>query len=148
MFKRILVPTDGSALSQLAIERALSFAKEAQAHVTFFYGEPSIPAPYAGVGAITSAHLEHESHERNDQAAREILNVAATMATVEGVTFDQTFKVGSKPHELIIEAANEHHCDLIFMASHGRSGLRALLLGSVTTNVLAHSSIPVLVYRS
>lgn len=64
-----------------------------------------------------------------------------------GVTNDPVVRVGNRPHELIIQAAQDHGCDLIFMASHGRQGVSALLLGSETQKVLAHTNIPVLVYR-
>ena len=147
MFKKILVPTDGSAISQSAVQRAVSFAKDAQAHITFFYGEPPVPTPYLGTGAISSQTLEKDVHKRNQLAAQEILNAAAHVAAQAGVTHNTVYSTGTHPHELIIQTAHAHHCDLIFMASHGRTGLKALLLGSVTANVLAHSKIPVLVYR-
>lgn len=147
MFKHILVPTDGSPLSQSAVARAVAFAKEAGARITLFYAEPDAPAAYAGMGALSSAHLTQEVHARLDGAARDILDAAEQVARDAGVACDRLALVGNQPHALIIQAAQSRGCDLIFMASHGRRGLSALLLGSETQKVLAHSTIPVLVYR-
>lgn len=147
MFKHLLVPTDGSPLSQGAVERAVSFASEAGARITFFYAEPQAPTAYLGLGAISSPHLTQELHERLDSAARDILNAATQVAQAAGVDSQQLALQGDRPYELIIRAAESSDCDLIFMASHGRSGVTALLLGSETQKVLAHSRIPVLVYR-
>lgn len=147
MFKHILVPTDGSALSQDTVTRAVSFARESGARLTLFYAEPKAAAAYAGVGAISSVHLTQELHERLDGAAKEILDAAEKMAREAGVECHRVVLVGNKPYELIIQAAEANGCDLIFMASHGRRGVSALLLGSETNKVLTHSKIPVLVYR-
>lgn len=147
MFKRLLVPTDGSELSQDTVVRAVGFAQEAGAHIVFFYAEPEAPAVYAGLGAITGNHLPPDLKQKLDSAARDILEAAAAVARQAGVPFDAVKKVGNHPSELIIEAARENLCDLIFMASHGRRGVSALLLGSETNKVLTHSKIPVLVYR-
>lgn len=147
MFKHLLVPTDGSPLSQDAIARAVSFAREAGARITFFYAEPEAPAAYLGLGAIGNPHLSQELRERLDGAAQEILSAARQLAQAAGVDCQQLARVGDRPYELIIRAAESSGCDLIFMASHGRRGVTALLLGSETQKVLTHSKIPVLVYR-
>ncbi|MGV0958264.1 MAG: universal stress protein [Limnohabitans sp.] len=147
MFKRVLVPTDGSTLSQDTVARAVSFAQEADAHLIFFYAEPETPAAYVGLGAISGNHLPQDLKERLDGAAREILEAAAAVARQAGVSFETVMSVGNRPSELIIDAAQAKSCDLIFMASHGRRGMSALLLGSETQKVLTHSKIPVLVYR-
>ncbi len=147
MFKHLLVPTDGSPLSQATVERAVSFAKEACARITFFYAKPDAPATYSGIGAISSSHLTQEVHERLNSAAHEILGAAQQMAQAADVASNQVMLIGDHPAELIIQAAKSNGCDLIFMASHGRSGITALLLGSETHKVLTHSKIPVLVYR-
>lgn len=147
MFKHILVPTDGSDLSQDTVARAVSYARESGARITLFYAKPESPAVYAGVGAIPSAHLMQEIEERLAGAARDILDAADQVARDAGVTCQRVVLVGSKPYELIIQAAESNGCDLIFMASHGRRGVSALLLGSETQKVLTHSRIPVLVYR-
>ena len=147
MFKHLLVPTDGSSLSKATIERAVSFAKEACARITFFYAKPEAPAAYAGIGAISSPHLTQDVRERLDSAARDILNTAQQMAQAADVVSNQVMLVGNHPAELIIQAAKSNDCDLIFMTSHGRSGVTALLLGSETHKVLTHSKIPVLAYQ-
>jgi nucleotide-binding universal stress UspA family protein len=91
--------------------------------------------------------VEIDVRERLDSAARDILNTAQQMAQAADVVNNQVMLVGNHPAELIIQAAKSNDCDLIFMASHGRSGVTALLLGSETHKVLTHSKIPVLVYR-
>ena len=147
MFKHLLVPTDGSQLSQDAVARAVSFAREAGARITFFHAEPEAPTAYLGLGAISNPHLNQELHERLDGAAQEILSAVRQVAQAAGVESEQLALVGDRPYELIIQAAESGGCDLIFMASHGRRGVTALLLGSETQQVLTHSKIPVLVYR-
>ncbi len=147
MFKHLLVPTDGSPLSQDAVARAVSSAKETGARITFFYAEPDAPAAYVGMGALGDPHLEQEVHARLDAAAHDILNAAQQQAQAAEVESQQLVLVGDRPAALIIQAAESKGCDLIFMASHGRRGVTALLLGSETNKVLTHSKIPVLVYR-
>ncbi|SEA15571.1 universal stress protein [Acidovorax soli] len=147
MFKHILVPTDGSELSLGNVVRAAAYAKETGARITLFYAQPEAPSAYAGMGAVSNAHLGQELQTRLDEAATEILDAAEKQVLAAGASCQRVVRVGNKPYELIIAAADEHGCDLIFMASHGRSGVSALLLGSETQKVLAHSKIPVLVYR-
>ncbi len=147
MFKHILVPTDGSQLSQDTVARAISFAKEAGARITFFCAEQGMPAMYYGMGAIFDAHAPSKFHEMQDSIAHEILDAAEKRAQAAGVDCSKLALTSEEPYEAIIEAANRNECDLIFMASHGRRGISALLLGSETQKVLTHSKIPVLVYR-
>ena len=147
MFKHILVPTDGSLLSQETVARAASFARDAGARVTLFYARPEPSAAYEGLGAISSSHLTPEIHARLDEAAQEILEDAEKTMREAGVACQRLVLVGHKAAQLIIQAAESNECDLIFMASHGRRGVSALLLGSETQKVLTHSKIPVLVYR-
>lgn len=147
MFKHILVPTDGSDLSQATVARAVSFAKEAGARVTLFYAEAPTPSFYAGLGAIADPHVMQEARERLDGAAQQVLDAASQIAQAAGVPHERLVLEGHKPYALIIQAAEQQGCDLIFMASHGRRGMDALLLGSETNKVLTHSKIPVLVYR-
>ena len=147
MFKHILVPTDGSALSQEAVTRAISFAKEAGARITFLSAEHRLPGISYGMGAIFNAHAAAEFHEREDSAAHAILDAAEKLAQEAGVECLKVALISEEPYESIIDAANQNDCDLIFMASHGKRGLKALLLGSETQKVLTHSTIPVLVHR-
>jgi nucleotide-binding universal stress UspA family protein len=147
MFKHLLVPIDGSTLSQAALTRAVAFAKDADARITVFYAEPTPPRAYDGVGGLNSDHLTQDLRERLDEAAQDILKAAESLVREAGVPVNTQVRVGDQPYKLIIEAAQTQGCDLIFMASHGRRGVSALLLGSETQMVLTHSSIPVLVYR-
>lgn len=147
MFKHLLVPTDGSPLSQDSVARAVSFAKEAGARITLLYAEPESPAAYGGMGAISHPHLTQELQKRLDGAARDILDAAEQVAKDAGVEFGRVVLVGNHPYACIIQAAESNGCDLIFMASHGRRGVNALLMGSETQKVLTHSKIPVLVFR-
>lgn len=147
MFKHILVPTDGSPLSMDTVIRAISFAKEAGARITFFCAEQDFPAMYFGEGAIFDAHTPARFHEEVDSVAHDILDAAENQAQSAGVECSKATLTSAEPYEAIIEAANRYDCDLIFMASHGRKGVKAFLLGSETNKVLTHSKIPVLVYR-
>ncbi|MCB1889054.1 MAG: universal stress protein [Rhodocyclaceae bacterium] len=147
MFKNILVPTDGSDLSNGTVRRAVSFAQEAGAQVVFFYAQPDFPMPIYGEGALIDPTPPEQFAEASSKEADAILKQARAIAEDAGVTALTDTAVNELPYEAIIEAANRHACDLIFMASHGRRGLASLLLGSETQKVLTHSTIPVLVYR-
>ena len=148
MFKNILVPTDGSPLSQEAISRAISFAKEAGARIIFFYAGSEFPPVYCGEGAIIASQSPKLFHEMVERQAQEILGPAGKLAQESGVECIKLALTCNVPYEAIIEAANRNDCDLIFMASHGRRGISGLLLGSETLKVLTHSTIPVLVHRA
>lgn len=147
MFKHILVPTDGSPLSQEAVTQAVSFAKDAGARITFFCAGQANPAIYFGVGAIFDEQTPNKFREMARSTAQDILDAAKSLAEETGVECDTLVLFSGAPYEAIIEAANRNGCDLIYMASHGRRGIDALLLGSETQKVLTHSKIPVLVYR-
>jgi nucleotide-binding universal stress UspA family protein len=148
MFKHILVPTDGSQLSNDAVKRAVSFAREARARITFFCAIQPAPKMYYGTGAIFDAHLPVKFRETMQSATHDILDAAEKLAQEAGIDCSKLMLVSEEPYEAIIEAANRNACDLIFMASHGRRGVAGLLLGSETLKVLTHSTIPVLVHRS
>lgn len=147
MFKHILVPTDGSPLSEGTVARAVSFAKDAGARITFFYAQPDFPMPIYGEGALIDPTTPEQFAKSAEEEARKILGKAKTVADSEGVAADTDTIVNEVPYEAVIDAAKRHGCDLIFMASHGRRGIAGLLLGSETQKVLTHSNIPVLVYR-
>lgn len=147
MFKHILVPTDGSPLSQEAVARAISFAREAGARITFLCAEHPFPAMYYGMGVIFDPHAPARFHEMEDSAAHVILDAAEALAQEAGVDCSKMALLSEEPYESIIEGARRNECDLIFMASHGKRGLKAFLLGSETQKVLAHSTISVLIHR-
>ena len=147
MFKHLLVPTDGSELSQATVKRAVTFAHEAGARVTFFYAQPDFPMPIYGEGALIDPTTPEQFARSAREEADNILAAAISAADTAGVTADTDTVVNEVPYAAIIDAAERHGCDLIFMASHGRRGISALLLGSETQKVLTHSKIPVLIYR-
>lgn len=147
MFKHILIPTDGSALSQETARRAVSFAKEAGAQVTVFFAKPEYPIAYFGEGALIDPTTPEKFAELAEQQAAEYLGEVHKLCAESGVTCHTVSATSDVPYEAIIEAAEQSACDLIFMASHGRRGISGLLLGSETNKVLTHSKIPVLVYR-
>lgn len=147
MFKHILVPTDGSQLSSDTVRRAITFAKETRARVSFFFAKPDYPVAFYGEGALIDPTTPDKFAEMAEQQAKEILAGHEALARAEGVECSSLTAVSDIPYEAIIAAAEESGADLIFMASHGRRGISGLLLGSETQKVLTHSKIPVLVYR-
>ncbi|TRZ98158.1 MAG: universal stress protein [Rhodocyclaceae bacterium] len=147
MFKHILVPTDGSQLSSDTAKRAIAYARETGAKVTFFFAKPDYPVAFYGEGALIDPTTPDKFAEMAEQQAKEILGANQTAAKAEGVDSAAVSSVSDIPYEAIIAAAEEAGADLIFMASHGRRGISGLLLGSETQKVLTHSKIPVLVYR-
>ena len=151
MFRHLLVPTDGSDLSDGTIRRAVSFASEAGARITFFHArESELQQPetslYGEPVLLDPAVREQFSQARNAWVGG-LLASARAIAEQAGVACDSDCSDNPVIYEAIIEAAQNHGCDLIFMASHGRRGLAGLLLGSETQRVLTHTSLPVLVYR-
>ena len=147
MFKHILVPTDGSELSQATVGKAVGFASEIGARITFYYAQPDFPMPIYGEGALIDPTTPEQFAQSAASEASAILEQASAAAQAAGVTSDTDTVVCEVPYEGIVEAAERHACDLIFMASHGRRGIAGLLLGSETQKVLSHSKIPVLIYR-
>ena len=147
MFKHILVPTDGSQLSVETVRRAISFASESGARITFFYAKPDYPVAFYGEGALIDPTTPEKFAEMAERQAQEILAKAEAAAKDAGVACSSVAAVSDVPFQAIIDAASNVGCDLIFMASHGRRGISGLLLGSETQKVLTHSAIPVLVYR-
>lgn len=147
MFKHILVPTDGSELSSETVQRAIGFAREAGARLTFFYAKPEYPVAFYGEGALIDPTTPEKFAAMADQQAREILGKCEALAKTDNVPCTTLATTSDIPYEAIIAAANSAGCDLIFMASHGRRGFGGMLLGSETQKVLTHSKIPVLVYR-
>ena len=147
MFKHILVPADGSDLSKATARRAVSFAKEAGARITAFFAKPEYPVSYYGEGALIDPTTPEKFAELAEQQAQQVLDFVADLGKEAGVPVEKLSLTSDIPYEAIIDAATQAGCDLIFMASHGRRGISALLLGSETHKVLTHSTIPVLVYR-
>lgn len=149
MYKHILVPTDGSALSDKAVEAALKLAKLSGARVTAFHAVE--PYPLQGAYAAEAsgvAELQPEIFaERSQEYAKRLLGAIAAAAAAANVQCSTAYATSRSASQAIIEKAKQEKCDLIVMASHGRRGLEGFLLGSETQKVLTHSTIPVLVYR-
>ncbi|MCU0559015.1 MAG: universal stress protein [Desulfobacterales bacterium] len=145
MFKHILLPTDGSDLSQVAIRKGVRFAKSIGAKVT---GVCVVPTQkyFLYMTEITE-QLKEESARHHKQEAERNLAFVAKAAADAGVPCETLCETGDQPHASIVAAAEAHGCDLILMASHGRKGVASLLLGSETQKVLTHSRLPVLVVR-
>jgi len=149
LFKHILAPTDGTALSRAAAERAIDIAVAVQARVTFFHARPEKRQSFfGGEGGGYVDQMPGEEFERQTIAlAERWLDELEAHAKSQGVDCDRVIAHEGAPYEGIIEAATARGCDLIVMASHGRRGIKGLILGSETQKVLMHSKIPVLVYR-
>ncbi|HEX3632808.1 MAG TPA: universal stress protein [Casimicrobiaceae bacterium] len=147
MYKNILVATDGTPLSGKAITQAVALAKALGASLTGFYASPDYPLPVYAEGAIVEPMSRREYAAINKAEAERILGAVAASAKSSRVKFNAVHVVNSTPWRAILAAARKHRCDLIVMASHGRRGVSALLLGSETQKVLTHSKIPVVVVR-
>ena len=146
MYKKILIPTDGSALSNAAAHAGVTFARQLGAEVVGIHVAPEYQYPiYAEV--IPPDYPTLEGHNAEMRKAGEIyLGEIEKAATAAGVKFSGKTVISDRTAQEIVAAVDEQHCDLIFIGSHGRSGWQRLLLGSVTSKVLATSQIPVLVY--
>lgn len=146
--KHILVCTDGSRLSQKAVKAAVLLARDLGAHLTAYHAmEPFPVMPDPEYAAVLIAVRPDEWERIQSAGAQAILEKCEAMAAKAGVPYSSRFDSPASPHEGIVAAARKAKCDLIVMASHGRHGIRGLLLGSETNKVLTHSKIPVLVYR-
>ncbi len=144
MFKKILLPTDGSELSLKAIDGALEFAKALNAGVV---GLTVVePYSYSNLSEYRPETLD-DYEQRTMKAAADRLGKIADAAAKASIPIETVTVKSFSPFEAIIDTAKSKGCDVIFMASHGRRGLSAVLLGSETQKVLTHSTIPVMVYR-
>ncbi len=147
MFKRILLPTDGSPVSRKAVKQGVTLAKTLGAKVIGFFSPEDYRAlPYSEY-VPPGLMSEEEFQAQATKTAEKHLAYIEKTADVEGVPYEGFYLVGIAPWETIIAAAKKKKCDLIVMGSHGRSGLAGLVLGSQTTKVLTHSKVPVLVAR-
>ena len=145
MFKHILIPTDGSPLSTTAIQNAMQLARDVKARVTVI----TVMEPFH-IFSMDSVQLAdtrsaYETHAK--EAAKRCLEAATRQAEALGVECEAIHLEHAMPYKAITDTAAAKGCDLIAMASHGRRGAAALILGSETVKVLTHSSLPVLVYR-
>ena len=145
MFKHILLPTDGSELSAAANQQGIRFAKSIGAKVTSLCVMP-LQHPFSYETEIPMDALE-QAAKRYKELAETYLAAIEKEAKAAGVACEVVYEKNDYPYEAIIRVAEQKGCDLIMMASHGRRGVGAFLIGSETQKVLTHSKIPVLVYR-
>lgn len=150
MYKHILISTDGSEVAQKGLDQGLSLAKALGAEATIITVTERFPAYAAGGLGFEYAWTDTtlaEYASGQEEAAKSILAAAKQAADRFGVSAQTVHVKDAQPAEAIIETAKSRNCGLIAMSSHGRRGLGRLVLGSVTSEVLAHSSVPVLVVR-
>lgn len=147
MYRKILVPTDGSPLSKKAMRSAIALAASLEAEVVALNVVPRYPTSYfeGALDIATSevARVERQWAEQGLALAEDVARAAARA----GVRAKATTVRSDLVAEAILAAARKNRCDLVVMASHGRRGLKRLLLGSETQHVLTHGNIPVLVLR-
>ncbi|MBI3041580.1 MAG: universal stress protein [Betaproteobacteria bacterium] len=147
MFKHILLPTDGSKLSDKAVKLGIEFAKKTQARVTAIHVVPEFKIMADEGIAILNPTVKKRFEEEGRARAQKMLDGIAAKARAQGVRCATVSAASDLPYQQIIATAKNKKCDLIMMASHGRHGLSSLLLGSETAKVLTHSKVPVLVVR-
>ena len=147
MYKRILLATDGSTLAQHAAEQGIRLARGISAAVVVIHASPpfALPEAFEFVPIPPASIADHG--ERTDAEADQLMGVVHAAATRAGVPCKVMHVRGIPAAEAIIAAAKSEKCDLVVVGSHGRTAFRQLLLGSVTTRVLATCSVSVLVYR-
>ena len=144
MYKRILISTDGSDISQKAVQSAVDLARASAAEL--FAISVKEPFPYSAISEMQPVPPQ-EFFDAQERIARERVQGVLDLAKAAGVACQAHTIEALHPWEAILDHAKNQNADLIVMASHGRRGLSALLLGSETQKVLTHSSIPVLVVR-
>jgi nucleotide-binding universal stress UspA family protein len=144
MYKRILFPTDGSDITAKALQSAIGMARLTGAEI--FGLAVKEPFPYSAISEMQPVPPQ-EFLDAQERVAGARVKLVADAATAAGVPFQCHSVEGLHPWEAILDHGKAQGCDLIVMASHGRRGMSALLLGSETQKVLTHSTIPVLVVR-
>lgn len=145
MFRHILLPTDGSPLSEAAVQKGIQLAKSMNARITGLCVLPK--QRYFSYDSELSAEVRKQIAAVCKAEVEKHLSLIETKAKEAGVPCQTAHETNDRPYNAIVEAAEKEGCDLIVMASHGRRGIEGLLIGSETQQVLTHSKIPVLVYR-
>ena len=145
MYAHILLPTDGSELSKMAIREGVDLAKALGARVTVVTVTTPFHVFSGSISIVTDTPEQYSKHTA--ARAAQYLDVAKKIAVVAGVPCDAVHVEHEHPYQAIIETAQNRGCDAILMASHGRHGMSAIVLGSETLKVLTHSTVPVIVYR-
>lgn len=143
MYRHLLVPLDDSSLSTDTVNQAVQFARTLGAKVTFFHAQADYGA--SSIGALERVMSPAVFNEHMAGEARAILAKAEVVARAAGIRHDSAVVTSDRPYEAILDTASARGCDLIFIASHGRRGIKSLMLGSETQKVLQHTTVPVLV---
>ena len=147
MFKKILIPVDGSELSTKAATTGIGLAKEVGAHVVFVHAMAPFIAPYAADVVLVDDNTQMMFEKSIVDASNRILADAKAIAESAAVPCEAVSAVHSRPEVLIEETVESLACDLVVIATHGRGALGRLLMGSVTTSLLSILTVPVLIYR-
>lgn len=145
MYKHILIPTDGSELSDKAVREGIDLAMTMKARVTVFTASPPFHAFATDATVSVDTRDTYTASAEERAAAR--LKAGLDYANAKGVQARVQHVFAERPYEAIIAVASKEGCDLVCMASHGRKGIAGLLVGSETNKVLTHSKVPVLVCR-
>ena len=147
MYQRILIPTDGSVLAEKAVEQGLELAKQLAAEVMSVFVWVPIQNNCPDIISGYTTPLPVDDVECQTQIAAAVNTRFSQYASAAGLPNSSVVLIHDDPAQGIIQTAQEQNCDLIFMASHGHRGVKAMLLGSVTKAVLSRCQIPVLVFR-
>jgi nucleotide-binding universal stress UspA family protein len=147
MYQHLLVPVDGTDLSERAVAASLGLAQKLGASVTGFVAEPMPAMPSMGTNLTNYDREVNEHVAQTEQHARDVLSRFGARAAEQGVAFQGHFRRTDSIDAAIVGAAEEFGCDLIVMVTHGRGAFGELLFGSHTKSVLASSQLPLLVLR-
>jgi len=145
MYTHLLVPVDGSQLSEQAMRHSVAFARQLGARITAFVAEPGGPLPAVGQTASGLQRELEEHRARTERHAHELLRRFEATARAAGVAFSGQPVWTERIDDAIVSAAAEHGCDMIVMVTHGRHGLSRLWHGSHTEAVMARTKLPLLV---
>ena len=147
MYQRILVATDGSALSKKAVRSSIELAAATDAELVALYVVPRYPVSYFEGGvSLSEADIARTEKQWADRG-QAVVDKVREDAEAQDVKAKAVVVRSDLVAEAILAAAKKHKCDLVVMASHGRKGIKRILLGSETQHVLTHGSLPVLVLR-
>ena len=148
MYKNILLPTDGSPLALKGVKSGIGLAKALNARVTAFYADPGIGPEFAAIDAPLPEQVLEAEIVRLRKLGERYLSAVRKLADAAGVPSKCIGLSNLSAYEGIIATARKERCDLICMASHGRTALKGMLLGNVAQQVLSHSKTPVLIVRA
>lgn len=147
MYQRILVATDGSTLSKKAVRSAIDLAAAVGAELVALYVVPRYPISYFEGGVTVSMQDIARTEKQWSDKGQAVVDAVQKLARAKNVIAKAVVTQSDLVAESIMATAKKHKCDLIVMASHGRKGIKRILLGSETQHVLTHSTQPVLVLR-